>query len=86
MNVPGVMESVPPNPDNTIDSWWAARPLLSRQTTETCRSGAWTIWLRTLWRRSVRWPSLDKRYPTINFGYNTEDTFLHGVQVNEYIK
>lgn len=88
MNMPGFkaygVGPVEPNPDNTTNSWWGSALL------ESVNNGSVPLWrvddMVTRTMATFYKLGQDKGYPPVNFDYNTENTFLDGVQVNEHVK
>ncbi|KAA1473309.1 hypothetical protein DENSPDRAFT_866018 [Dentipellis sp. KUC8613] len=87
MNMPGFFaygDPVEPNPDNTTSSWWGSALIESVKNGSVPEARVDDMVTRSMaafYKLNQDSPS----YPKVNFDYNTEDTFLDGVKVNEHV-
>ncbi|KAF8486551.1 glycoside hydrolase superfamily [Gautieria morchelliformis] len=87
MNMPGFKSynfgTSDPNPDTSINSWWGSALI------ESVNNGSVPEWrVDDMVTRSMAAffkMGQDAGYPAVNFDYNSEDTFMHGMLVNEHV-
>ncbi|TFY66533.1 hypothetical protein EVG20_g4555 [Dentipellis fragilis] len=87
MNMPGFFaygNPVEPNPDNTTSSWWGSALIESVKNGSVPEARVDDMVTRSM-AAFYKLGQDSASYPKVNFDYNTEDTFLNGVKVNEHV-